>query len=559
MPKKRLALALALATIIGWFGLAATARIGSQGRAGPTPTAGISDATVEMHPFSERTCGDGFAAHPLEHVTQASDAPARLFDSNGSGVAAEDLDDNGFADIVLGNLEGPNTILWNEGGWQFTPETMQDRSTRAVNLVDVDADGRLDIVTTHRGSGVAVFRNAGDRTFEQLPLRGVNAPAYSMSWGDIDGDGDLDLATGSYDAELDQRLRSSFLFNDGAGVFVYDNLGGGSFEALRLAEDSQALATALIDLDLDGRLDLLVGNDFEMPDMTWLHTSRSGLVEAHPFEFTSAHTMSLDAGDIDNDGVEEIFGTDMRPASSDTDVMAEWLPLMETMDDTDDPFDPQRIRNVLQANRGDGTFDEVGERAGIDAAGWAWSGRFGDLDNDGDNDLYVVNGMIAAETFWYLDGAEIREPNMAYSNRGDGTFALADWGLGGLESGRGSTLVDLDNDGRLDVVVNNLAAPSVAYENRLCGAGDAVSFSLSQPGTANTSAIGAEVRLQTASGLQVRTVRSGAGYLSGSPMTLHFGIAAGDELLSALVRWPDGKTTVIEGPLPGHRHLVIRS
>jgi hypothetical protein len=212
---------------------------------------------------------------------------------------------------------------------------------------------------------------------------------------------------------------------------------------------------------------------------------------------------------------------------------------------------------VLQVAQDDGTFAEAGERAGLDAAGWAWSARFGDLDNDADVDLHVVNGMIAAETFAYLDAAEIVEPNMTFVNRGNGTFGVEGWGLDALESGRGSVLVDLDNDGTLDVVVNNLDAPAVAFENRSCS-GDAIEIALRQPRSENTHAIGATVTVVTGDRRQVRTVRSGGGYLSGSPSTLHVGLGDGAPDIVE-IRWPDGATSLIDEPDPGYRYEVVRS
>lgn len=531
--------------------------IGSQGRLDPLPTSGTADATVVATPLARtRECASRFEEIELAHTTRASDAPARLFDSNGSGVAADDLDGDGLPDIVLGNLEGPNTILWNEGDLTFTREEMRDRSTRTVNLVDVDADGRLDIVTTHRGSGIAVFRNLGGRRFDQVPLLGVGAPAYSMSWGDLDADGDLDLAAASYDAELDQRLRSAYQFSDGAGVYVYRS-DGDRFAAERLATDAQGLVTSMTDLDRDGLLDVFVGNDFSVQDMVWHNDGRS-LRPATPFARSAAHPMSFDTGDVDGDGVEEIFVTDMRPATTDTERLAEWIPLMSTMNKLDNPTSRQKVRNVLHVARADGTFRDDGELAGIDAAGWAWSARFGDLDNDRDVDLYVVNGMIAAETFHYLPNAEIVEPNITFANRGDGSFGQAEWGLASLASGRGSVLVDLDLDGRLDVVVNNLDSPAMAYRNLRCDGG-AVTFGLRQPGTGNTHAIGATVTVSDGDDLMVRTVRAGGGYLSGSSSTVHVGVGDAEVVDRAEIRWPDGTVTTVDRPQAGTHYDVTRT
>ena len=548
----------AMLLLVGWYMTSDRSGVGSAGAAELPVARRFADATWTSHRLVEPVCDPGmrFERHVLDHTTRATDEPARLFDSNGSGVAADDLDGDGLADIVLGNLEGPNTILWNEGAWRFAAEPLPDRSTRSVQLVDVDADGRLDIVTTHRGAGVAVFRNDGGRRFSRMALRGVGAPAYSMAWGDLDADGDLDVVTGSYDAGLDQELRGTFLSGAGAGVFVYRD-DGDRFVGTRLAGDAQALVTGLYDLDLDGALDVVVGNDFAMHDLSWRNDGAGNLEPIEPFERTAAHPMSLDAGDIDADGIEELFAADMKPASTRTDVLAAWLPLMADMVALDDPTDAQRVRNVLQVSRGDGSFEEAAEAAGLDSAGWAWSARFGDLDNDADVDLHVVNGMIAAELFPYLDGSELAEPNVTFVNRGNGTFETRSWGLDGRESGRGSVLVDLDNDGALDVVVNNLAAPAVAYENRSC-TGRAIEFSLRQPDSDNTHALGASVTVVAGDRRLVRVVRSGGGYLSGAPSTLHVGL--GDLRPERVeIRWPDGSVTMNEHPRPGFIHEVVRA
>jgi enediyne biosynthesis protein E4 len=293
-----------------------------------------------------------------------------------------------------------------------------------------------------------------------------------------------------------------------------------------------------------------VGNDFSVQDLAWQNDGAGARAPITPFDRSAAHPMSFDTGDVDGDGIEELFVTDMRPATTDADELAEWLPLMATMNKLDNPTSRQKVRNVLHVRRADGRFR--------DAAGWAWSARFGDLDLDGDVDLHVVNGMIAAETFRYLDGAEIREPNIAFVNRGSGSFGRADWGLDSMASGRGSVLVDLDLDGRLDVVVNNLASPSMAFENRLCTEGSAITVALRRPGTGNTHAIGATVTLVDGDALTVRTVRAGGGYLSGTASTVHLGVRAGSVPERAEIRWPDGAVTVIDRPTPGHHYEVTR-
>jgi hypothetical protein len=527
------------------------------------PVSGEALVTVASTPLASGACGTGFAAHVLDHVTRAADSPARQYDSNGSGVAVDDLDGDGRPDVVLGNVEGPGTILWNEGAWTFTTDRMEDRSIRAVLVVDVDGDARPDIVTTHRAGGVTWWRNVGPRRFERTGLVGVGGAAYSMSWADADGDGDVDLATASYDAELDQVGRSAFLMGDGAGVYVYRNAGGGRFEGTRLAKASQGLATSWIDLDLDGRPELLVGNDFAMEDLAWRVDESGGPWSWRPFapfRRTSAHPMSFDGGDVDGDGIEEYFTTDMRSGSTSTDVIAAYLPLMATMNALDRPDGVQRIRNVLSRRDRDGTFRDVADGANVDVAGWAWSARFGDLDVDGDLDLYVVNGMIAAEALHYLPGAELVERNVLFRNDGRGRFTVDDGvGLDALASGRGSALADLDGDGRLDVVVNNLASPAVAYENRTCAPGRGLEVRLSWPTSSNTAAVGAKLTVETSAGRLVRYVRAGAGYLSGGPAALHVGVPEGATVDSVRIRWPDGTMSTIDGLDAGLRYEVKRA
>ena len=316
----------------------------------------------------------------------------------------------------------------------------------------------------------------------------------------------------------------------------------------------------LTDLNGDRRPDIIVGNDYDHPDQVFLRAAeapRHGWLEAAPFRATATNTMSYDAGDIDNDGREELFVADMKPYQRDASVSYAW----ERITILPPPDDVQTNENVLllpEPDAGGGAaaaFDNAAPQRGVDATGWTWSAKFGDLDSDGFLDLYAVNGMIDALVFGHLPDDELVEQNQALRNRGDGSFAPApEWRLGSERSGRGMSMADLDGDGDLDVVVSNMREPSQVFENRVCGGANLL-VDLRQPGTGNTHAIGARVRLVGELGGQplhlTREVRSQSGYFSGDTSRLHFGTPHGATLTRLEIRWPDGTRSDIPSPDAG--------
>lgn len=496
------------------------------------------------------SCAGSFVTHLLDHTTTTGSQVVALYESNGSGVAINDLDNDGDLDIVLANLGDPNTILWNQGDLVFRTQRLSHGDSRAVNIVDVDGDGWQDIVFTRRFAKPTLWRNSGqdgESRFVEGMLPDVHNPLYSMNWGDINGDGDLDLVAGSYDTELRKQQGAIFDYRGGGvGVFVYERSGDGFVEQ-RLAEQADALAIALPDLNDDGRADILVGNDFLRPDFAWLRADDgAGWLETQPFESTSENTMSLDVGDVDNDGSPEIFATDMKPYQQDVRTIAMWLPVMNKMTRPPSSADPQTAENVLQMAGSRSRYTNRAYQRSLDATGWSWSSKFGDLNNDGFLDIYVVNGMIAEGILAHLPGNELVEENQALHNDGHGYFAAApEWGLGSTASGRGMSMADLDNDGDLDIVVNNLMSPAQLFENRLCG-GSSVEVDLRWPTTKNPFAIGAQLALHTSAGTLYRDARAASGYLSGDPARIYFGLPAGAEAQRLEIRWPDGALATVD-------------
>ena len=172
--------------------------------------------------------------------------------------------------------------------------------------------------------------------------------------------------------------------------------------------------------------------------------------------------------------------------------------------------------------------------------------KFGDLDNDGFQDLYVVNGMISLELFSHLPDNELVEENQAYRNRsGAGFEPMPGWALNDKASGRGMTMADLDNDGDLDIVVNNLGSPAKLFENELCG-GDSILVDLRQGGVGNGQGIGSRLTLYTDSGVYQRDVTAVSGYLSGDASRVHFGFPAGAALERLSIIWNDGEYSEVE-------------
>jgi hypothetical protein len=182
--------------------------------------------------------------------------------------------------------------------------------------------------------------------------------------------------------------------------------------------------------------------------------------------------------------------------------------------------------------------------------------QVGDLDSDGFVDLYVVNGMIAVDLFWYLPYDELIEENQVFRNiDGIGFTQAPEWGLNVTDSGRGMTMADMDNDGDLDIVVNNLMSASQLFENQLCG-GNNLTVDLRQPESTNLDAIGSQVILHTSTGIYQREVRASSGYLSGDPSRIHFGFPEISQIYYLEVIWTDGEIDRIDD-IDANTHLEI--
>lgn len=492
-----------------------------------------------------RECSGTFLAHELDHITTPTSLPIGFYDSNGAGLAINDLNNDGLLDIVLANLGGDNAVFWNAGDLQFRKQALPSATpSRAVATVDVDGDGWFDIVFTQQAAAPLYWRNQAGAGFAIQVLKGVSYVGYAMNWLDADRDGDLDLLTGSYDVENEMILGQSA---PKSGVIYYEQRED-RFQATRLANRSNTLAL-LTRVNANDDPEIIIGNDFAVPDRFF--TFVDGIWrEQQPPPVMPHSTMSYDAADLDNDGRVEIYAVDMKPYDDDEETRAQWRPVMDmmmAMPHVDG--DPQIMENVLYDGAGADLANNIAPGLGLDATGWSWSTKFGDLDNDGFQDLYVVNGMISREMFSHLPGNELVEENQVYRNHSGTRFASQpDWGLNDTVSGRGMSLADLDNDGDLDVLVNNLNAPAKVFENQLCG-GDSIEVDLHWKGSASAG-VGAQLILQTDEDAYRRDVTVSSGYLSGDPSRVHFGFPSGAELERLTIIWNDGEYSVVDDLRP---------
>lgn len=464
-----------------------------------------------------------------------------MTDGTGAGVLLEDLDADGNVDIVLPNLSGDTSIFWNEGGLNFTKAALTDGRFRQAITADVNDDGFRDILlTTGVGPPLTFAGSATPRTYTFEEFR-TSAVTYSAAAADLEGDGWVQIITGSYNAELTQNRDPRALTGNGVGSAVHQTSADG-VETEFLTGQAQALVTLAVDIDSDGRQDVIVGNDLGTPDKVWLG-SDIGLVASELFDTTTLSTMSIDVVDLDNDGDKDVIATDMAPMA--TEAKEPWESVVADIEAAriDEIQEPQ---NKLQINNDGESFTDQAVDFGVAATGWTWSSVAGDLDNDGLQDVYVVNGMQAITIFEDLEDGRLVESNQAFRNTGSGLDPMPAWGLGDTAGGRGMAQADMDGDGDLDIVVNNLGDPAKVWENQLCG-GDSVLVELRWDDVQNSDVLGAEVRLATGDEEYLRDITSTRGYLSSPPTQAHFGLGETDgKEVRVIVTWPDGASSIVE-------------
>jgi hypothetical protein len=524
-----------------------------------------------------------------------------LYYYNGGGVAAGDIDGDGLLDLYFTSNLGSNRLYRNLGNFRF-----EDITARAgvadtvgwksgVTMADVNGDGRVDIYVSAvnylgmRGRNV-LYVNNGEGTFtDRAKEYGLEHVGYSTqaAFFDYDGDGDLDMyllnsSTFSERAQSPSTSRTvrnpragDKLFRNDAGHFVDVSEAAGIYGGV----EGFGLGVVVSDVDLDGCPDIYIANDFPEDDFLYLNNCNGTFTESitRATGHTSRFSMGVDAADFNNDGRPDIAVLDMPPDDErilKTAATAEGYELFNLK--LAAGYHPQYARNTLQLNRGvvGGRlrFSEIGYLAGIHATDWSWAPLFADFDNDGLKDLFVTTGIYRRPNdLDYIASLESLPPgatppvqslidkmphvphrNYAFQNNGDLTFTnrAAAWGLSTPGFSNGAVYADLDNDGALDLVVNNLNARASIYRNRSRASDSASHHYLTvalqgAEGGQNTAGIGAKVMIAADGRQQLVEVMPTRGFQSAVDPRAHFGLGAVSRVDSLIVVWPDRRYQVL--------------
>ena len=555
----------------------------------------------------------------------------------GAGAAVGDVDGDGLPDLLLASVERPAALYRNLGGMRFEDITRRSGivtdslATTGVVMVDVDGDADLDVLAGTLGGPVKLWSNNGSGAFTDVTASSGLVGGFgatTMSLADVDGDGDLDLYIATYKVRnaldafppqaraFDQVVTRSatgyavkpewtreyriedrpdlggivrsqraepdlFFLNDGTGHFVREPIAGPRFldaagVPLATEPDFFTLAARFYDVNGDGAPDLYVCNDFEDPDQFWLNDGkgRFRLAPPHALAATSNTCMSVDFGDVDRDGGVDIFTADMLSPT-----LEERQRQIPTHTPLPKPVGlpverPQWMQNMLHRSRGDGSWAQVAQFAGVAATDWTWGSAFLDVDLDGYEDLLTVSGhrwdIRDADSFdrirnsfprvaWNREQGEfprLATRNIVLRNNGDLTFrAMPEgWGLGADQAiSHALAFADFDLDGDLDVVITRLDAPAAIFRNEASAPRVAVRL-VGDRG--NRAGVGALITVKTQSlPAQSREMTSGGYYLSGAEAQLVFA-AGGDSLLRIEVAWPGGRRSVVADARPNRIYEV---
>lgn len=520
-----------------------------------------------------------------------------LYFNNGAGVAAGDINNDGLADLYFTSNQNPNKLYLNKGDLKF-----EDITTKAgvegngdwktgVTMADVNGDGFLDIYVCQVGKYKVLngrnqlFINQGDLTFkEEASSYGLDFQGFSTqaAFFDYDLDGDLDMyllnhsvhSSRSY-GPVTLRLDRDSLAGD--RLYRNDVVAGKMFfkdvtaqSGIYGSQIGYGLGVSISDINNDGWPDVYICNDFHEDDYLYINNGNGTFTDRfrESIQHTSRSAMGNDAADINNDGLTDLIVLDMLPEE-------EKIRKQSGGEDDDDVYrikmeygyGYQFVRNTLHLNLGGGLFSEIGRLAGVFSTDWSWSPLFCDVDNDGYKDLFITTGIYRRSNdlnyIRFLTDNEFFEAennkntpdsvlynkmplypqyNYIYKNKGDLTFSNMgkEWGFNTRSYSNGSAYADLDNDGDLELISNNINEHAYIYRNNAVEQGNAhfLRVGLKGPGL-NSFGIGTRVTIYYDGNKQVAEFFPTRGFMSASAHDLHFGLGEVDRLDSLFIRWPD--------------------
>ena len=525
---------------------------------------------------------------------------------NGAGIGAGDFNNDGKIDLFFAANQGNNGLFLNEGNLHFKEVTKEANIPQdggwntGVSVVDINNDGLLDIYVCRVGHFDLLqgknqllickgIKNGIPFYEEEAKQYGLDFSGFSTQavFFDYDGDGDLDMFLLNHSVNHEARYapRANFMgtYDSLSGDRLYRNDNGHFTDVTKQSKInssaiSYGLGVAVADINMDGWPDLYIGNDFHENDYLYINQHDGTFKEENNQQLmhTSQFSMGVDVADANNDGYPEIISMDMLP--SDPTILKRSL----GEDDYDIfqnklsfGYNYQYARNNLQYNRRNNHFSETGFYSGVYATDWSWAPLFMDFDNDGLKDLFISNGIpkrmndidyinfVSSDELQQklkenkLDEKdmalvnkfpEIKIPNKFYRNTGNLLFEDMHSSIANDLStfSNGAVYADLDNDGDLDVVVNNIDDPVLVYQNKSNDKNDKpfVEIKLKGP-EKNSKAVGAKVVLFANGGIRTYEKNPAKGFQSSMEIPLHIGLV-NTKVDSAFLIWPDNSCQKIE-------------